>query len=292
MKRMTKKILITGKDSYIGKSFIEYCQEKKYDIKIEELDIKNNDWEEFDFSSYNAIFHVAGIAHQNRKDISDELYYKVNCDLAIKVAEKAKKNGVKQFIFMSSMIVYGESKEIGNLERITRNTMESPINAYGDSKLQADIKLQKLSDNHFNVANIRPPMIYGPGSKGNFPLLKKFAQTSPVFPDIKNIRSMLYIENLSEFVYQIIQREVSGLFFPQNKEYVCTSNMVSEIACQSGQKISLTKAFNPLLKSMSGSIKLVDKVFGNFYYDMEISRESFDYQLVDFEESVYKSIFK
>ena len=287
---MTKNILIVGENSYIGKSFIRYSTFNNYDLKIDEISSKDNKWKIKNISDYDVVFHVAGIAHQNRRDVSDEDYYKINYKLAVEVAEYAKQNKVRQFIFMSSMIVYGESSKIGENKIITKDTIETPVNAYGDSKLQADKSLQAMNEPNFLVASLRPPMIYGPGSKGNFPLLKKIAQRSPFFPNLKNERSMLYIDNLCEFIYQVIKRELSGIFYPQNSEYVCTSEMVMEISKKVGKEICLTKGFNPLLKSMSGKVKVLDKVFGNLVYDLALSDNGFEYRVVKFSESIDKSV--
>lgn len=287
---MTKNILIVGENSYIGKSFIRYSTLNNYDLKIDEVSSKDNKWKIKNFSDYDVVFHVAGIAHQNRRDVNDEDYYEINYKLAVEVAEYAKKNNVRQFIFMSSMIVYGESSKIGQNKIITKDTIETPVNAYGDSKLQADKSLQAMNDSNFLVVSLRPPMIYGPGSKGNFPLLKRFAQKSPFFPNLKNERSMLYIDNLCEFIYQVIIRELSGIFYPQNEEYVCTAELVKVISDASGKSINLTTMFNPLLKSMSGKVSLIDKVFGNLVYERSLSEYSFDYMVSDFEESIKNSM--
>ena len=166
-----------------------------------------------------------------------ELYYKVNRDLAIEIAKKAKREGVKQFIFMSSIIVYGSSGRIGERKIIDKDTKPSPVDFYGDSKLQAEKGLRALESDIFKVVILRPPMIYGKGSKGNYPKLSKAARVLPIFPDIDNERSMLHIDNLCEFIKLMIDNEESGVFFPQNKEYVKTSEMVKLIADVQGRKV-------------------------------------------------------
>ena len=118
-------------------------------------------WKNYDFSNYDTVFHVAGIAHADVGNVSKEtekLYYQVNCDLAYETALKAKEANVKQFIYMSSIIVsMGESAPYGKTKVITKDTRPSPANFYGDSKLQAEIKLSPLQDDSFNIAIIRPP---------------------------------------------------------------------------------------------------------------------------------------
>ena len=202
-----KNVLITGANSYIGVSFEKYAAEHYSDqLSISAIDMLDGVWREKDFSIFDIVYHVAGIAHADVGNVSDELkakYYSVNTDLAIETAKKAKAEGVKQFVFMSSAIVYGDSAPYGKIKRITKNTEPSPANFYGDSKWQADKGVRELAESSFMVSVLRPPMIYGKGSKGNYSTLAKMAKKLPIFPDIQNERSMLYIENLCEFLCQI-----------------------------------------------------------------------------------------
>ncbi|HFU3723417.1 TPA: NAD-dependent epimerase/dehydratase family protein [Streptococcus suis] len=278
-----KKVLITGANSYIGTSFEKYVKENNIDFEMDILDLLDPKWENYDFSGYDSVFHVAGIAHFSKDESKKELYYKVNTDLTDNVANIAKQAGVGQFIFMSSIIVYGDSTSGKRI--ITKQTKPNPTDFYGDSKWQAEQKLSKLSDNTFKVVIIRPPMIYGKGSKGNYPKLSKLAKKTPIFPKISNSRSMLYIENLCEFVKQVIELELNGLFFPQNSDYVNTSELVKLIAEASGKRIYFTNLFNPVINLLF-HIDTVKKVFGNLVYEKEMSMYEFNYQLVDFKDSI------
>lgn len=270
-----KKILITGANSYIGTSFEKYIEEnypKQYEIDT--VDMIDGSWREKSFSGYDAVFHVAGIAHSDSGKISaekEQLYYSVNTDLTIETAKKAKADGARQFIFMSSAIVYGDSAPIGKDKLITKDTPVSPANCYGDSKVQAENGIKPLNDDNFKVVILRPPMIYGKGSKGNYPLLSKIAQKTPVFPYVKNERSMLYIENLCEFVRLMIENEESGTFWPQNAEYSNTSELVKMIAEAHGKRVLLVKGFGWLLKLLSHVTPVVNKAFGSLRYEMDMS---------------------
>lgn len=269
-----KRILITGANSYIGTSFETYINENyASEYEIETLDMLDPNWKQFDFSKFNTVFHVAGIAHADVGHVSEErkqLYYKVNCDLAVETAQLAKNAGVKQFIYMSSIIVYGESAPLGKRKVITPDTNPSPANFYGDSKLQADLKLSPLSDDTFKVCIVRPPMIYGPNSKGNYPLLSKLANKLPVFPNIKNERSMLFVGNLCVFIKNCVDQTLQGFQYPQNNEYVSTSELVKYIAEANGKKIILTKLLNPFVYIASifpGKVgDMSNKAFGNMVY--------------------------
>lgn len=278
-----KKVLITGAGSYIGQSFIQYAKKHYPDnFEIEELDTTDASWRDKDFSEYDVVYHVAGIAHADVGKVSEEIkskYYEVNTGLAVEAAEKAKREGVKTFIFMSSMIVYGDSAPYGQQKVIDETTVPEPANFYGDSKLQADMAVRELADDIYKVIVLRPPMIYGKGSKGNYRTLAKLAKKLPIFPDVDNERSMLYIENLCEFLCQIMllkpYHRNSVVLLPQNGEWTKTSDMVKMIAKASGKKIAELKCFAPAVwigSKMPGKIGgLVNKAFGNNCYEFEAS---------------------
>lgn len=287
-----KKILITGANSYIGTSVESHLNKFGDKYIVDTIDMLDGMWREKDFSEYQVVFHVAGIAHSDSGKISEEkakLYYAVNTDLTIETAQKAKTDGVAQFIFMSSAIVYGDSAPIGRSKLITKDTPVSPANCYGDSKVQAEIGINTLADDSFKVVVLRPPMIYGNGSKGNYPVLSKFARKLPFFPFVKNERSMIYIENFCEFVRLMIENEETGTFWPQNKEYSNTSYMVQTIATVHGKKMRLVKGFTWALKLIGFCTGMVNKAFGNLSYDQKLSVYKEDYQLVSLSESILKT---
>ena len=285
-----KKILITGAGSYIGTSFEAYLKENyPNDYEVDTLDMLDPAWRDYDFAPYDSVFHVAGIAHSDNGRISAEkekLYYAVNTDLTVETAKKAKADGARQFIFMSSAIVYGESAPIGKTKRITRDTPVSPANCYGDSKVQAENGIRPLEDGRFKVVILRPPMIYGKGSKGNYPRLASLARKAPLFPYVKNERSMLYIENLAEFVRLMVENGERGTFWPQNSEYSNTSELVKMIAAANGKRIRLVRGLGWMLKLMSFAVGTVNKVFGNLSYDFELSEYQAGYRVKDLKKSI------
>ncbi|CCV64697.1 UDP-glucose 4-epimerase, NAD-dependent (conversion of UDP-galactose to UDP-glucose, Leloir galactose synthesis) [Alteracholeplasma palmae J233] len=260
-----KRILITGANSYIGTNVEKWLLKEPNKYQVETLDMKNETWKEFDFSKFDVVFHVAGIAHVSKDKKLDDLYYKVNRDLAIETAKKAKLSNVKQFIFMSSMIIYGKDNKIGNYKPIDV-TKYSPINAYGKSKLEADLGIQELQDETFKTVIIRTPIVYGPGCKGNFPRLIKLALKLPILPKIKNERSMIYIDNLSEFIKVNIDQETNGVFYPQNEAYLSTYEIMKEARLISGKKVRSTRLFNWIIKLMAIFIPTINKVYGNKMY--------------------------
>ena len=297
-----KKVLITGAGSYIGQSFIQYAKKHYPDnFEIEELDMTDAAWRDKDFSEYDVVYHVAGIAHADVGKVSEEIkskYYEVNTGLAVEAAEKAKREGVKTFIFMSSMIVYGDSAPYGQRKVIDETTVPKPANFYGDSKLQADVAVRELADDTYKVIVLRPPMIYGKDSKGNYRTLAKLAKKLPIFPNVDNERSMLYIENLCEFLCQIMliksYARNSVVLLPQNGEWTKTSDMVKEIAKASGKKITELQCLALAVKmgsKMPGKIGgLVNKAFGNNCYDKQIScYDGLKYQVASAKKSVVKT---
>lgn len=292
-----KKVLITGANSYIGVSFENYVNEH-YNSKldVETVDMIDGSWKEKDFSSYDIVFHVAGIAHADIGKVNEETkekYYQINTNLAIETCQKAKREGIKQFVFMSSAIIYGDSAPYGRIKQISVDTEPNPSNFYGDSKWQADKGVRALADENFTVTVLRPPMIYGKGSKGNYPILSKMAKKLPIFPDAKNERSMLYIENLCEFLSQVMIRGEKGVFWPQNAEYSHTSEIVSLIGKAVGHKVRVSKVFNFsvfIASKIPGKIGiLVNKAFGNLVYDQQMSQYDFDYVVVDLKESIKRT---
>lgn len=283
-----KKILITGAGSYVGESVKKYMLAHG-DYQIDAVDTMGDNWKKADYTQYDVVYHVAGIAHVNADPKMEALYYKVNRDLTIEVAKYAKAAGVKQFIFMSSQIVFHESQSLKS-EVLTAETKENPNGFYGDSKLQAEKGLHELECDTFKVCILRPPMIYGPNSKGNFPRLVKLAQKTPIFPAWHNKRSMLYIDNLAEFVKQTVERELSGIFYPQNLELADTVEIIHFFAKSAGHNVWITKLLNPFVWLGSFVLQPINKMFATYYYDPKMSKMDFDYQLVSFEESLKKVV--
>lgn len=280
-----RRVLITGVNSYVGTNVEKWLMKETNNYYVETLDMKNPNWINFDFTKFDVVFHVAGIAHVSKKKSMEDLYYRVNRDLTIQTAEIAKSSGIKQFIFMSSMIVYS-SKE----SQISTNTQPNPDNYYGLSKLQAEEGLDKLQNKNFKIAIVRPPMIYGPNSKGNFSKLISLAKKTPIFPRYDNKRSMLYIDNLSNSIKFLIDSDLNGLFFPQNNEYVNTKNVIAMTKKIVHKRLWLTRLFNPFIYLLKNKISLLNKMFSDSYYSFEMSSNILSSNIVSFEESLMMTL--
>lgn len=295
-----KRVLITGTNSYIGNATGRYLQgygtgpDREYEVTF--LSQREAIWEKEDFSKYDCVLDVTGIAHVDEGKLSEEeqkQYMKINCDLVVKTAEKAKREGVKRFLFCSSILVYGGNYSIGRGVQITKDTQPCPTNCYGASKWLAEQRLSALETEDFKVIRLRIPFVYGPGCKGNYKLLSKWAGRLPVFPSIPGNKSMIYIENLSECIRLLAENGKSGVYFPQNATYSSSAELLIQIRKLQGKKTYLWSWWNlPVriwAKLPGRGGKLLRKIFGTFVYDKDMSVLPENYQIVDFEESIRRT---
>lgn len=305
---MKKKVLIIGQNSYIGNSFKNYVGklsqlEKNHrdgteigdigvvngcldscKLQIEAISARNNQWQSTDLSQYDAILHVAAIVHQKETEDKRQLYIDVNEKLPVEIAKKAKQAGVKQFIFLSTMAVYGEVEGA-----ITENTPLKPTTMYGKTKLAAEQQLQKLASDQFKITILRPPMVYGENCPGNYTRLKKLAKVLPIFPDVDNKRSMIHVDTLCQCIVEIIGQEIdlqdtalrgtdsqdtatskkTEILHPQDKRPVKTTDLYVKLRSDMGKKTYTTKLFNGLVIVAKGKVGAVRKLFGSCYYEMD-----------------------
>lgn len=275
-----KRILIAGARSYLGSNLEKrlFKEPDKYNVEI--LDLKNPNWIFSNFSRFDVWVHVAGLAHIKETKKNRDLFFKINTDLVIKSASIAKKNGIKQFVFVSSMSVFG--KVFGE---INRDTSPNPVSAYGKSKLEAERKLMELEDNSFKVSILRPPLIYGRHSPGNFSKLVKFSLINPFYPKIDNKRSILYIDNFTNFVSALIDNDLSGVFHPHNKSYTSTNDLITSIRTVKNKKTLICKFFNLFLVFNK---KYYYKIYGDLYYNF--FDDVFFYENISFLETIKISI--
>ena len=254
------KVLITGKNSYVGKNIGNFLLYKNMEVKYVSV---RNCISEDEFTDVDVVVHCAAIVHKKEAKFAI-LYDKVNYELTVDIAEKAKKKGVKQFIFMSTMAVYGKSEG-----EINGNTPLQPKTLYGESKLKAEKALEKIADENFKVSIIRPPMVYGRSCPGNYNKLRMLALKLPVFPLVENKRSFIYVENLAYFVWNTISEGKEGIFMPMDSKTESTDTMSKYICSVNNKEIK----FSPFLGKMVKKIPLnsLKKAFGSLYYGNDIA---------------------
>lgn len=284
-----KRILITGANSYTGSAITEYLSSWPDKYQVSSISLRNDSWKSENFSAFDTVIHTAGLAHDSTKSSDKDSYYRVNSQLTFEAARKAMNDGVRQFIFMSSSIVYGASAAIGHEKIITRSTPLNPESYYGESKVKAEEMLAGLDGDKFRVCVLRCPMIYGRKCRGNYTVLSKIARRLPFFPKINNTRSMLYVKNFAEFVRLMIENSERGIFWPQNGEYTNTSEMVKMIAESHGKNIAMLPGCEIPLKVLAKFSGLVNKAFGSLAYDMSLSQYREDYRLYDLRTSIEES---
>lgn len=282
-----KKILITGKQSYIAKKFCTFIAKHPTLYSVDLISVRNELWKSQIFNDYDVIIHTAALVHGSLKNATADQYDLINCQLTFELARKAKKDGVKHFIFFSSMSVYGL-----NTGDITASTPLNPNSPYAQSKAKAEDALKTLSSKEFAVTIIRPPMVYGPNCKGNFKTLYKIANITPIFPKVNNKRSAIFIDNLSEFIKIVVDNKIEGTLFPQDKEYLNTSEAVSLLAKASSKRVYLSKLAGLRVNLLMFS-PTVQKAFGSLTYDTNLPGGpiDLDYNLVNFKDSVKQSAY-
>lgn len=284
-------ILIIGKNSYIGNHIDEWLSQHGH--QVEQLDVLTDEWKTFDYSPYDAIVHVAGIVHQpNCQDW--DLYKRVNTDMPISIATMAKEQGVKHYVFFSTMGVYGVGK------KLKRNIIDeqAPLNSdsmYGKSKLMAEEGLQKLQDGTFNMAFVRPPSVYGKGCRGGYITgFTSIARKLPVIPcAYENVKqSFIYIDNLSELVRLVIEKNLKGVFCPQDDKAVNANELLQAILYGIGKKYRSSRLLGLFVRLFS-FLPIVNKAYGGIEYARSLSDvEGINYVVVPFEEGMRRTVAK
>ncbi len=210
------KIAITGANGFVGNNLSDYLTHKGLEILrvqrkrtgnsifIPKCD-KTTNWSKA-LKDVETVIHCAAIVHQE-KNKPFESYYKVNVQGTESLINQAVKSGVKNIIFISTIKVNGEESSLLNPFKDDSN--DNPNDYYAISKLLAETILKSISIKEgINYVIIRPGLIYGPGVSANFYNLIKLIDSGIPLPfgDIRNKRSLLFIDNLGEFIFQIIDK--------------------------------------------------------------------------------------
>ncbi|WP_418180407.1 NAD-dependent epimerase/dehydratase family protein [Aliarcobacter lanthieri] len=261
-----KELLVTGSNGYLGSSFINQYKDKYI---FENFSLLNQKLEDISFDDISIVLHCAALVHQ-KIEYSYKKYHEINVEYPVKLAKIAKQNGVKQFVFISTIAVYCENEELLN-----ENTSCNPITPYGKSKLEAEKQLLELNDDYFIVSIIRPPMIYGKNAPGNIDSLVKLVKNISIIPlgKIENKRSFIFIKNLLHIINEVITQEKQGIFLASDDEPLSTSRLIELIARNLGKKIYLVKIpfFESLLKLVKPSFH--KRLYGNLEVNNTITKE-------------------
>ncbi len=262
-----KKLLISGSNGFVGSYFIKKYKDK-YDIKT--FSFLKDDINSLDYSDIDVVFHLSALVHQ-MGGASCEEYERVNVIQTLQLAKKAKENGAKQFVFMSTVKVYGEETD----SKYSENSICIPEDDYGKSKLKAELELQKLEDEDFKVSIIRTPIVYGYGVKANIKSLVNLVNKVPILPfgNIQNKRSMVYIGNLCYLVDVVIEQQKAGVFLASDDEPLSTSRLIELIAKNLNKKVYLIKIpfFESFLKLVKPSFH--KRLYGSLEVDNSITKE-------------------
>ncbi len=259
-----RKVLVIGKSGFIGGTLAQWLGERGYEVFL--VSGRREEWKSFDMTGIDTVVYAAGLAHTKEKKGSEELFLKANVWQAQGSAKKAKQSGVSQYIYISSMNVYGSAGK-----RIGADTPVEPDSLYGRSKRQGELKILELESGQLAVAIIRPPVVSGAGCKGSIRLLEKASNYITFFPDFPNQRSMIDIINLCSFISCLIDSNARGVYHPQNKEYISTYQLLSLMAHSRGRTVRPISFLNPLIARMIPRVKLLRKIFGDDCYDRAMS---------------------
>lgn len=261
------RLLITGSNGFVGTYFIDKYKNK---YKIQKFSFINDDFSTLDAAGVDTVFHLSALVHQ-MGGASAEEYERVNVTQTLELAKKAKESGVKQFVFMSTVKVYGEETD----DIYTENSGCYPEDEYGKSKLKAELELLKLESESFVVSIVRTPIVYGFGVKANIKNLVNLVKKVPVLPfgAIENRRSMVYIGNLCHLVDVVIEQEKSGMFLASDDEPLSTTKLIELIANELDKKVYLIKIpfFEALLKLLKPSFH--KRLYGSLEVDNTITKQ-------------------
>jgi len=267
-------ILIIGANSFIGTNFIKHSEFR--DIK--EISVKDKTLDTLPFKGYDVILYLAAIVHQNN-EIPESEYLRINRDLCLEVTARAKKEGVKHFIFLSTLKVYGNIPS-GNIIN-DENSECIPTDPYGKSKLEAEIGLKELEGPDFIVSVIRTPLVYGEGVKANMLSLIKLVEKIRILPfkNTGNRRNYTYVGNLVGFIDRIIEKKASGTFIVKDNETLSTDDLVKILAKNLNTGLSLFALPGFVLFIFKKLLPhYYDRLYGSMEVDNTKTKKILDYQ--------------
>jgi len=278
------EIALTGGSGFIGKELICLLESKVLSltrqdkakspyIKYDSLfDIKAND-----LNRIKVLIHLAGLVH--KKNICIHEYKRVNTELTIHLAKEAVEAGIKRFIFISTINVYGSQCEDATLKF---NSAVCPESHYAQSNLDAELALKKIAqETGLEVVIIRPPLVYGKNAPGNFGTLLKIAEKNLPLPfgAIDNQRSLVAIDNLVDLINTCVEHPAAAnqTFLVSDDENISTSNILKKLTLAAGKKswlLPVPVSFLKFIASILGKTVAVEKFSSSLIVDIEHTKKT------------------
>lgn len=276
------KILITGKNGSLSVAVSDYLNKKDF-CRTERISLRDESFLSHSFSGVDAVVHIAGATPQNTGAAED--YYTVNTELTRRFAEKCKKDGVRHFIYISSMAVYGVEQSMDKEKgTVTKDTPLNPLSDYGKSKLFAEQALGQIRDESFMLAVVRVPSIYGKGKTEYLDQYRYLADKLPFIPIAfdDHYKSAVCVENLCELISLIAQNRCEGVFCPDDG--LCSA---SDFCCAIYPDKKRSRIFGRLMEFFLKRNERIRDYYGTVCYAGELS-DAFDgkYRIIDFKEAV------
>jgi nucleoside-diphosphate-sugar epimerase len=269
-------ILITGIHGFVGSNLVDHLKSchKIYGLDIvspeKEGIIKTFSWDDIDdtesrliasLPDIDVIIHLAGKAHDTKKQSDEKVYFDINLGLTKKIFDCFLQSTATKFIFFSSVKAAADSVD-GDI--LTEDVIPQPIGPYGESKIAAENYINfQFSTFNFQLKKVyifRPCMIHGPGNKGNLNLLYNIVNKGLPWPlgAFENKRSFLNIWNLSYIVEQFItQTPLSGIYHLADDEPLSTNELITLIAASKNKKAKILKINKQLIQTLA---RLGDKL--------------------------------
>ena len=271
------KLLITGASGFVGQFLQNSLAEQHTLITIKRGDaekLSQSVHQHFAYQHADALIHLAGRAHIMHDTAENiyQAYADVNIDYTLKIAALAKQLNVKRFVFVSSIKVNGELSDIP----FTELDIPKPEDAYGKTKLAAEIALKNFCDLHeMQLVIIRPPLIYGAGVKANFKSLIQLCEKFLPLPfgAIHNKRSMVYVENLIDFIALCIThpKAANETFLISDDEDISTTTLIRTIRTRLGMPsllLPIPQSWIVFVLYLIGKKSLSTRVCGNLQVDI------------------------
>ena len=310
-------LLVTGATGFVGQALIKHLVNtgdhkvraysrstyKATTNAVEYMpidDISNEtDWHKA-LKDVDTIIHTAARVHVMVDTSIDPLadFRKVNTDGTLNLARQAAETGVRRFIFLSSIKVNGEETSLG--EAFTEADENIPDDHYALSKLEAEQGLLVLAkDTPMEVVIIRPPLVYGPGVKGNFATMVNLIRKELPLPfgAVNNMRSLLALDNLVDFIALCVDLDKTSeaanqVFLVSDTEDVSTTELLTKIAnaySVRARLIPVPVGLMKLVAKLLGKSDISDRLFGNLQVDNSKARNLLGWEpVVTMEEQLQK----